>query len=143
MIGFVNGLAWIIGSAQLGSFEALSDKHPEKNGEFYGELAWMIAMIIVTFLTVEYLPRLTKFVPATLVAILIATFIEHVIIRLAAGQETVLIGELGDFSGGLPRIPGVDDYWDLPPLNWETFTIILLPALTVALVSTVRGSINH
>merc|ERR1719464_735563 len=37
MIGFVNGLAVIIASAQLGSFEALSDKHPDKNGEFYVE----------------------------------------------------------------------------------------------------------
>ena len=107
MIGFVNGLAVIIGSAQLGSFEALNDKHPNKNGVFYGELSWMIALTIITFCIVEYLPRFTKFVPATLVALLITTGIEHLIIRMAIGQETVLIGELGDFAGGLPKIPGL------------------------------------
>ena len=107
MIGFVNGLAVIIASAQLGSFEALNDKHPEKNGAFYGELAWMIALTIITFVIVEYLPRLTKFVPATLIAILVATAIEHLVIRMAAGMETVLIGELGNFAGGLPKIPGI------------------------------------
>eukprot|EP00484_Ammonia_sp_Unknown_P001372 CAMPEP_0197021692 /NCGR_PEP_ID=MMETSP1384-20130603/2630_1 /TAXON_ID=29189 /ORGANISM="Ammonia sp." /LENGTH=788 /DNA_ID=CAMNT_0042449581 /DNA_START=23 /DNA_END=2389 /DNA_ORIENTATION=- len=138
MIGFVNGLAVIIGSAQLGSFERLNEKHPEKGSAFYGELAWMIALTIITFLIVEYLPRLTKFVPATLVALLAAVFIEHVIIRMAAGMETVLIGELGNFSGGLPKIPGIDPYWDLPPFNMETFKIIIVPALTVALVSTVE-----
>ncbi len=36
MIGFVNGLAVIIASAQLGTFEALSDKYETKNGAFYG-----------------------------------------------------------------------------------------------------------
>ena len=107
MIGFVNGLAVIIGTAQLGTFYELDKKHPEKNGEFYGELAWMVAMIIIVFCIVEYLPRLTKFVPATLIGLLVALFIEHVIIRMACGMETVLIGELGEFAGGLPKIPGI------------------------------------
>ena len=107
MIGFVNGLAVIIASAQLGSFEALSDKHPTKNGAFYTELALMIVLTIITFAIVEYLPRLTKFVPATLIALLVGVFIEHVIIRMLIGMETVLIGELGDFAGGLPKIPGM------------------------------------
>ena len=108
MIGFVNGLAVIIASAQLGSFEELANKHDQYGGAFYGELAWMIFLTLFTFVIVEYLPRFTKVLPATLIAILAATFVEHVIIRMAINQETVLIGELGDFAGGLPKIPGND-----------------------------------
>ena len=68
----------------------------------------MVFLVIFTFVIVEYLPRITKTLPATLIAILAATFVEHIIIRMALNQETVLIEQLGDFAGGLPKIPGFE-----------------------------------
>ena len=60
MIGFVNGLAVIISTAQLGAFEELNKKHDSKDGEYYGELAWMICITIITFIIVEFLPRFAE-----------------------------------------------------------------------------------
>eukprot|EP01084_Bolivina_argentea_P300414 518013_1 len=138
MIGFVNGLAIIIASSQLHAFTELNNKHAHKNSIFYQELSWMIGMAIITFIIVEYLPRFTKFVPATLIGILFGVFTEHIIIRTWLKQETVLIGELGEFAAGLPKIPGIDPYWKLPAIHMDTFVKILVPSLTVALVTTVE-----
>ena len=73
MLGFVNGLAIVIGLAQIQSFKTLS---PDKELVFLtGQpLFLMIALVLVTMAVIWLLPKLTKAVPASLVAILTITF---------------------------------------------------------------------
>ncbi len=68
MLGFVNGLAVVILMAQFGSFKTLS---PVGSLEFVtGAPLWiMLGMVAVTMAIIALLPRLTKAVPSTLVAI--------------------------------------------------------------------------
>ena len=74
MLGFVNGLAIVIGLAQLGSFKTLAD-----NGtlEFLGgtPLYWMMGLVALTMAIIWLLPKVTQAVPASLVAILTVTLI--------------------------------------------------------------------
>ena len=69
MLGFVNGLAVVIGLAQLGSFKTLgADRHLEF---LSGTRLWlMLAMVGLTMAIIWLLPKLTRAVPASLVAIL-------------------------------------------------------------------------
>jgi SulP family sulfate permease len=74
MLGFVNGLAIVIGMAQLDSFKVIVS-----DGSMAWldapRLAWMIAMVALTMAICFLLPRLTRAVPASLVAIIVVTLI--------------------------------------------------------------------
>lgn len=72
MLGFVNGLAIVIGLAQLSSFKTLS-----ATGELVYlqgmPLAVMLGLIAVTMAIIALLPKISTAVPASLVAILVVT----------------------------------------------------------------------
>lgn len=72
MLGFVNGLAIVIGLAQLGSFKTLS---PSGHLTFLqGPQLWlMLALVALTMSIIWLLPKLTSAVPASLAAILVVT----------------------------------------------------------------------
>lgn len=72
MLGFVNGLAIVIGLAQLGSFKTLSTD---------GELVYlagqplflMLGLVATTMAIIWLLPKMTRAIPASLAAILVVT----------------------------------------------------------------------
>jgi len=74
MLGFVNGLAIVIFMAQLGQF---------KQPDAAGELQWlsgtpmitMLALVLGTMAITYFLPKLTKAVPSSLVAIVTITLV--------------------------------------------------------------------
>lgn len=72
MLGFVNGLAIVIGMAQLGSFKTLSD---DGNLVYLQgtPLGLMLLLVAVTMAIIWLLPKLTRAVPASLAAILTVT----------------------------------------------------------------------
>jgi len=74
MLGFVNGLAIVIGLAQLGSFKTLGASGAM---EFLPpmQLGLMIALILLTMAIIAFLPKLTRAVPSTLVAIVVVTLL--------------------------------------------------------------------
>ncbi len=80
MLGFVNGLAIVIGMAQLGSFRTLgSDGTLEYLGGM--RLAVMIALVLLTMAIIWLLPKLTRAVPPSLAAILVVTLLSLAINR--------------------------------------------------------------
>jgi len=80
MLGFVNGLAIVIGLAQIGSFKVLGDTG---SLEFMSgpPLYIMLGMVAITMLIIWGLPKLTSAVPASLAAILVVS-------GIAAGVNT-------------------------------------------------------
>ena len=69
MLGFVNGLAIVIGMAQLGSFKTLSADGALEYLQG-APLYWMLAMVVLTMAVIWLLPKVTQAVPASLAAIL-------------------------------------------------------------------------
>lgn len=110
MIGFVNALGILIFAAQV----------PHLLG-----VPWLVyPLFALTLLIVIGLPRLTKAVPAPLVAIVVVTAITMIF------HATVpTVGDQGAVAGGLPGITPL-----LVPLNLETLGIIGPTALSVAFV---------
>jgi sulfate permease, SulP family len=80
MLGFVNGLAVVIGLAQLGSFKTLS---ASGELEFLGgiPLVLMLGLVGLTMAIIWLLPKVTQAVPASLVAILSVTLLSVGITR--------------------------------------------------------------
>jgi sulfate permease, SulP family len=74
MLGFVNGLAIVIGLAQFGSFKTMGADglmHYLKDTR----MTIMIGLVLLTMAIIFVLPKLTRAVPSTLVAIVTVTLI--------------------------------------------------------------------
>ena len=133
MLGFVNGLAIVIGLAQLGQFQipgtASADHHGFlPSGEWLtgAPLIIMLALVALTMLIIWGLPKLTKAVPAPLAAIvLVASLV------IGFGID---VPRVGSIAGGLPAfyIPSV-------PFNLETLEIILPYAVILAAIGLIES----
>jgi SulP family sulfate permease len=86
MLGFVNGLAIVIGLAQFGQLkENFKVIFTEKTQSFDVVAQWMsgsnmlvtAALILLTMAIIHFFPKLTKAVPGTLVAIVTVTLITY------------------------------------------------------------------
>ncbi|UOE92096.1 SulP family inorganic anion transporter [Alkalihalobacillus sp. LMS39] len=110
MVGFVNALAILIFTSQL--------QH------FVDETWIMYALVVLTLAIIYILPRFTKVVPSTLVAIIVVTAI---VIFGNIGIRTV--GDMGTLTQTLPifMIPSI-------PLTFETLMIIFPYSLALAIV---------
>ncbi|SEK66206.1 sulfate permease, SulP family [Roseateles sp. YR242] len=118
MLGFVNGLAIIIGLAQL--------EHFKRGGQWLegSALALMAGLVVVTMAIVYVLPRITRSVPPALVAILGVGLMTHLL-----GLPAHTLGDMAHIAGGLPS-------FSLPAVPWtmQTLHIIAPYAVLMALV---------
>jgi len=97
MLGFVNGLAIVIGLAQLGSFKTLSSE-----GALVflqgASLYWMLGLVALTMAIIWLLPKMTQAVPASLAAILLVTLISVGVNQSSRGdgQSSNILATVGD-----------------------------------------------
>ncbi|MBP0598544.1 SulP family inorganic anion transporter [Herbaspirillum sp. LeCh32-8] len=122
MLGFVNGLAIVIASAQLAHF-----RHDTPSGPQWLQgtsLAVMLGLTLLTMLITWFLPRVTKAVPPALAAILGVGLLTQL-----GGIATPTLGDMARIAGGLPmfHVPAV-------PLDLETLKIIAPYAVLMAIV---------
>ena len=128
MLGFVNGLAIVIAISQLSQFKITNS---------LGELVWitgdtlLYSIIFVTFtmFIIWFLPKITKILPSTLVAILFTT-----ILALTLKIEIPNVGDLASVKGVIPEflIPNV-------PLNLQTLKIIFPYAFILASIGLIES----
>lgn len=129
MFGFVNGLAIVIFLAQLDSFKIGSGENAEW---MQGTQLWMmIGLTFLTMLIIWGLPKLTKAVPSSLVAIVVVTAI-----TLGFGIETKTVADLagGSLKAGFPplNVPQID-------FTWAKFAQLFPYALIVAGVGLIES----
>lgn len=110
MVGFVNALGILIFTSQLQHFE--------------GEGWIMYGLVALTLAIIYILPRFTKAVPSTLVAIIVVT-----IIAVVGNIDIRTIGDLGTLKQELPvfLLPDI-------PLTFETLKIVFPYSLALAVV---------
>ncbi len=128
IFGFVNGLAIIIFMSQLDQFKTVNEA---------GEMIWMtgeslyilLGLVLLTMLIIWGLPKLTKVIPASLVAILVVFGIV-----VFMGIDTKTVGDIASINGGFPpfHIPMV-------PLTFETLALIFPFAAIMAGVGLIES----
>lgn len=129
MLGFVNGLAIVIFISQLSMFKS--------GGEWMTgmPLALMVGFVALTMGVIFLLPKLTKAVPSSLVAIALTT---GLVVFLGLETSTVkdFIVSMGGegFAGSLPQfhIPSV-------PFSLETLKVILPYSLILAAIGLIES----
>ena len=140
MLGFVNGLAIVIFLAQLGQFGE-AGQAGWLQGTFMQDsildVAWLqgeqlymlLGLVLLTMFIIHFLPRLTKALPSSLVAILVVTALV-----LGLDLNTKVVGDIASISGGLPsfHVPVV-------PFNLETLLIILPYAVILAAIGLIES----
>ncbi len=124
IFGFVNGLAIIIFMSQLDQFKDSSGAWLVNQ-----DLYLMLGLVLLTMLIIWGLPKLTKLVPSSLVAIL--TIFGIVV---AFGLDTRTVGDIASIQGGFPpfHIPDV-------PFTLDTFRIVLPFAVIMAGVGLIES----
>ena len=128
MLGFVNGLAIVIGLAQLEQFKIITPDGTKTWME--GSLLYTtLGLIVLTMALIWVTPKLTKFIPAPLLAIGVVTFAV-----IGFDIDVPRIGDLASMAGGLPSfaIPMV-------PLTLETLSIIAPYALILAAIGLIES----
>jgi len=135
LFGFVNGLALVIAMAQL---RFLAPEQIEQYGSWieivkasFTENYVMYIIIVITMAIMQFLPKLSKAVPAGLVAIVAITLVVYF------GEiDTKTVGDLADLSNvSMPT-------FTMPPLelfSWQSLSIILPVAFIVALVGLIES----
>lgn len=127
MYGFVNGLAIIIFMAQLGQFQTV------QNGQtmwLSGSPLWIMSgLVLLTIVIILLLPRFTKALPPSLVAI-ICVFVIVLVFQI----DTKTVKDIASVSGGFPpfHIPDV-------PFSLDTLLIIFPYSLIMAGVGLTEG----
>ena len=128
MLGFVNGLAIVIGLAQLEQFKMVA---PDGTSVWMsGPMLFMtLALVFGTMGLIWLAPRVTKLIPAPLMAIGVVTAIV-----IGFDINVPRVGDLASLAGGLPdfALPSV-------PLNLETLTIIFPYALILAAIGLIES----
>lgn len=124
IFGFVNGLAIIIFMSQMDQFK--TDAGAWLTGS---KLFIFGGLVLLTMLIIWGLPKLSKAIPAPLVAILGVFGIV-----IALGLDTKTVGDMASIQGGFPpfHLPQI-------PLSFETLQIIAPYAFIVAGVGLIES----
>lgn len=125
MFGFVNGLAVIIFMSQLSQFRVQGSDAWLAGSALYV----MLGLVALTIAIVVLLPKLTKAVPSSLVAI-IAVFA----IVAGFGIHTKTVSDIASVAGGFPsfHVPKI-------PFTFDTLKLIFPYALIMASVGLTEG----
>ena len=94
MLGFVNGLAIVIGISQLSQFKTINN---------IGESVWIsgntliysLCIVAAAMFIIWFLPKITKLVPSTLVAIIFTT-----VLVIVLNIDIPSVGDLASVKGG-------------------------------------------
>jgi SulP family sulfate permease len=124
IFGFVNGLAVIIFMSQLDQF-----KTPSGEWMTGQSLYVLLGLVVLTMVIIWGLPKFSKKIPASLVAIL--TIFAIVVVF---GIETRTVGDIASIQGGFPpfHIPQI-------PFTWEAFMVILPYSVIMAGVGLIES----
>lgn len=122
--GFVNGLAIIIFMSQLVQF-----KNPEGDWLTGNALHILLGLVVITMLIIWGLPKLSKSIPSSLVAILVVFALV-----IAFGIDTRSVGDIASIQGSFPpfHIPNV-------PFSIETLVVIFPYAAIMAGVGLIES----
>ncbi len=138
MLGFVNGLAIVIGMAQFSQFKTTEiSETGEKIVSWLPlpELLVMGGLILATMAIMHFLPKLTKAVPSALAAIVVVSFTAIFLEKMGVHTPTVKdMLDGGSMAAGLPTF-GIPDL----PANFEVLKIILPFAFILAFIGLIES----
>lgn len=152
IVGFTSGIAVVIFSTQINDLFGLQIADVpasffEKWQVYFQHLPfadpWTIAIALFCIATILLLPRLSKRIPATLVAIVLSALMAYLLKEYTGVSTIVTIGDRFSISASLPKIQslpfGLDMIRQVFP---AAFTIAVLGAVESLLSATVAEGVT-
>mmetsp|Transcript_34634 Transcript_34634/g.69967 ORF Transcript_34634/g.69967 Transcript_34634/m.69967 type:complete len:694 (+) Transcript_34634:544-2625(+) len=153
MVGFVNGMGLLIAAQQFRYAKVWPDQafHSEpldrrdliavghsysqftdKDSEWIETSSFIVFIVeaLVCFLVCLFLPKATKIIPSTFVALIVGVIAEWAIVR-QIGYNSPIVEDYADISSTFPKIVWNDPKIDMPSFSWDTFQKIYLAGLAV------------
>lgn len=124
ILGFMNGIGILIFISQVNQFK-------DASGNWYNgaELYTYLGLVVTTILIIVLLPKLTKVVPSSLVAILT---VFGIVVAIGINTKTI-----GNIAGGFPQF-----HFPNVPFTFETLKIIAPYAFIFAGVGLVQSLLS-
>ncbi len=144
VVGFTSGIAVTIFTTQIKDLFGMSmDSVPsdfiEKWGAYVANIAnidpWSAAVGIISVIIISLMPKLSKKVPGSLVAIIIMT-VAVLLLKNYAGITT--IETIGDRFSINSQLPGAV----VPELTWEAIKGLVGPAVTIAVLGAIESLLS-
>ena len=140
MLGFVNGLAIVIFLAQLSHFGNKDEAGWLSGTTFEGspiDVSWlqgmelysMLGLVALTMAIIYFLPKLTRAVPSSLVAIVVVSALV-----IGLNIDTRVVGDVAGIAGGLPEF-----HIPMVPFTWETLQIIFPYSIVLAAIGLIES----
>jgi SulP family sulfate permease len=128
MLGFVNGLAIVIGISQLQQFQ-ITDAAGQSQWMSGVTLYITLALVMATMAVIVLTPKVTKIIPAPLAAIGLITAVV-----IFADLPVPRVGDMASVAGGWPQFA-----LPMVPLTLDTFYIIAPYALILAAIGLIES----
>jgi SulP family sulfate permease len=137
--GFTSGIAVIIFCGQLNEFLGLGLKMPEHVPQQIGALATNLRALnwhalgigAIALAVIQLWPRLTKRIPASIVAVVVTAGIAHF--------AHWPVATIGSRFGGIPSgLPG----WHFPAVSLEAMRVLMGPAFTIAALGAIESLLS-
>ncbi len=139
-VGFTSGIAVVIATGQfrdaLGlNILAMPAHFIEQIATYAGAIGstdlLSLSVALASILMIVYVPKLSRRIPGSLVAIIVTTLVVSV-----GGLPIETVGSrFGAVSGTLPQLT-------LPTLDWNTITKLFSPALSIALLAGIESLLS-
>lgn len=144
VVGFTSGIAVTIFSTQMKDFFGMHiDKVPsdfiEKWICYFQNLGtidpWCLGIGILSVLIIVLLPKLSKKIPGSLIAIIVTTIVALLLKQYAGVESIETIGDRFAISSSLPGA-------SVPELSWITIKGLVQPALTIAILGAIESLLS-
>ena len=140
VVGFTSGIAITIFSTQVKDFFGMQiEKVPSDFVEKWICYAnnvstidlWSLFIGMLSLVTIIVLPRISKKIPGSLIAIILTTVVALVLRNYLGITSIETIGDRFSISSDMPGA-------DVPELSWLTMKGLVQPALTIALLGAIE-----
>ena len=146
VVGFTSGIALTIFSTQIPDALGLSFGGESVPGDFIGKWIlyfkhittvnwWNAGVTLVSILIIAMMPRLSRKIPGSLVAIIIVTVAVY-LLKAFAGVDCIdTIGDRFSISASLPKA-------EMPALDWEAVKNLFPIAITIAALGAIESLLS-
>lgn len=144
VVGFTSGIAVTIFSTQMKDFFGMQiDKVPSDFIEKWICYAqnitsmdvWSLGIGVLSVLIIMLLPKISKKIPGSLIAIIVTTIVALVLKQYAGVESIETIGDRFSISSSLPGA-------SVPELSWLTIKGLVQPALTIAILGAIESLLS-
>ena len=144
VVGFTSGIAITIFSTQVKDFFGMQiEKVPSDFVEKWICYAnnvstidlWSLFIGMLSLVTIIVLPRISKKIPGSLIAIILTTVVALVLRNYLGVTSIETIGDRFSISSDMPGA-------DVPELSWLTMKGLVQPALTIALLGAIESLLS-